>query len=104
MRSKKDPKVRQQELRKALSPALLKSVATNAADLATAPLGCQFASEVIIFAEGDRSAAAEAIAALAEGEGAKENKDLGRMLKNLVQEGFFNNKTQKIQRMYSPSK
>ncbi|RVD84296.1 uncharacterized protein DFL_006055 [Arthrobotrys flagrans] len=95
--SKKDPKVRQQELRKALSPAILKSVATHAADLATAPLGCQFASEVIIFAEGDKSAAAEAIAALAEGKEAKENKDLGRMLKNLVQEGFFNNKTQKIQ-------
>ncbi|KAF3291129.1 pumilio domain member 6 [Orbilia oligospora] len=95
--SKKDPKIRQQELRKALSPALLKSVATNAADLATTPLGCQFASEVIIFAEGDKAAAAEAIAALAEGEDALENKDLGRMLKNLVQEGFFNNKTQKIQ-------
>ncbi|KAF3175957.1 pumilio domain member 6 [Orbilia oligospora] len=95
--SKKDPKIRQQELRKALSPALLKSVATNAADLATIPLGCQFASEVIIFAEGDKAAAAEAIAALAEGEDALENKDLGRMLKNLVQEGFFNNKTQKIQ-------
>ncbi|KAF3081627.1 pumilio domain member 6 [Orbilia oligospora] len=95
--SKKDPKIRQQELRKALSPALLKSVATNAADLATIPLGCQFASEVIIFAEGDKAAAVEAIAALAEGEDALENKDLGRMLKNLVQEGFFNNKTQKIQ-------
>ncbi|KAK6495302.1 pumilio domain member 6 [Arthrobotrys musiformis] len=95
--SKKDSKVRQQELKKALSPALLKSVATHAADLATASLGCQFASEVIIFAEGDKSAAAEAIAALAQGEEAKENKDLGRMLKNLVQEGFFNNKTQKIQ-------
>ncbi|KAF3257149.1 pumilio domain member 6 [Orbilia oligospora] len=95
--SKKDPKIRQQELRKALSPALLKSVVTNVADLATIPLGCQFASEVIIFAEGDKAAAAEAIAALAEGEDALENKDLGRMLKNLVQEGFFNNKTQKIQ-------
>ncbi|EGX53311.1 hypothetical protein AOL_s00006g177 [Orbilia oligospora ATCC 24927] len=95
--SKKDPKIRQQELRKALSPALLKSVATNAADLATTPLGCQFASEVIIFAEGDKAAAAEAIATFAEGEDALENKDLGRMLKNLVQEGFFNNKTQKIQ-------
>ncbi|KAK6531371.1 pumilio domain member 6 [Arthrobotrys megalospora] len=95
--SKKDPKVRQQELRKALSPALLKSVATHAVDLATTPLGCQFASEVIIFAEGDRSAAAEAIATLAEGEEAKDNKDLGRMLKNLVQEGFFNNKTKEIQ-------
>ncbi|KAK6515486.1 pumilio domain member 6 [Arthrobotrys conoides] len=95
--SKKDPKARQQELRKALSPALLKSVATHAADLAMVPLGCQFASEVIIFAEGDKSAAAEAIATLAEGEEAQGDKDLGRMLKNLVQEGFFNNKTQKIQ-------
>ncbi|KAK6363652.1 pumilio domain member 6 [Orbilia blumenaviensis] len=95
--SKKDPKVRQQELRKAISPTLLKSVASHAADLVTSPLGCQFASEVIIFGEGDKSAAEEAIASLAEGEEAQSNKDLGRMLKNLVQEGFFNNKTKKIQ-------
>ncbi|EWC48382.1 hypothetical protein DRE_02151 [Drechslerella stenobrocha 248] len=100
--SKKDAKMRQQELRKALSPALLKAVATHASTLATSPAGCQFISEVLISADGDKSAAAEAIAASAEAPEAKDNKDLGRLLKTLVQEGFFNQKT-KTMHLSDPS-
>ncbi|KAJ6259116.1 hypothetical protein Dda_6013 [Drechslerella dactyloides] len=95
--SKKDPKARQQELRKALSPTLLKTVVSHAEELATSHTGCQFISEVLISADGDKSEAAEKIAALAEGSEARENKDLGRLLKTLVQEGFFNNKTKTMQ-------
>ncbi|KAF3905498.1 hypothetical protein ABW20_dc0109206 [Dactylellina cionopaga] len=95
--SKKDPKVRQQELRKALSPVLIKTVVSHAAELATVPAGCQFISEVLLSGDGDKSAAAAAVAALAEGPEARDNKDLGRLLKTLVQEGFFKNKTQTMQ-------
>ncbi|KAK6335587.1 pumilio domain member 6 [Orbilia brochopaga] len=95
--SKKDPKVRQQELRKALSPTLLKAVVSHAEELATSHTGCQFVSEVLISAGGGKSEAAETVAALAGGPEAKDNKDLGRLLKTLVQEGFFNNKTKTMQ-------
>ncbi|EPS40728.1 hypothetical protein H072_5381 [Dactylellina haptotyla CBS 200.50] len=95
--SKKDSKARQQELKKALSPALIKTVVSHAADLATAPAGSQFICEVLISADGDKSEAAEAVAALAEVEEARENKDLGRLLKTLVSEGFYKNKTQTMQ-------
>ncbi|KAF3909875.1 hypothetical protein ABW21_db0206470 [Orbilia brochopaga] len=95
--SKKDPKMRQQELRKALSPALLKTVVSHAEELVTSHTGCQFVSEVLISADGDKSEAAETIAALAGGPEAKDNKDVGRLLKTLVQEGFFNNKTKTLQ-------
>ncbi|KAF3939539.1 hypothetical protein ABW19_dt0209888 [Dactylella cylindrospora] len=94
--SKKDPKVRMQELRKALSPALIKAVEKHASTLATVPHGGQFISEVLISADGDKYKAIEAVVALAEEEDVQENKDLGRLLKTLVQEGFFNNKTKTI--------
>ncbi|KAF3929199.1 hypothetical protein AA313_de0203198 [Arthrobotrys entomopaga] len=100
--SKKDPKVRQQELRKALSPALLKTVVDHAAELAAVPVGGQFISEVLISADGDKSTAAEAVAALAEDSEARDNKDLGRLLKTLVQEGFYNKETRSLQLSASP--
>ncbi|KAK6544402.1 pumilio domain member 6 [Orbilia ellipsospora] len=95
--SKKDPKNRQQELRKALSPALLKSVISHAAELAAVPVGGQFISEVLISADGDKSTAAEAVAALAESPEAQDNKDLGRLLKTLVQEGFYKKETRSLE-------
>ena len=78
-------------MRKALSPALIKTVVDNAAALATTHLGCQFISEVLISGDGDKTAALEAVASLAE-ESDGENKDTGRLFKTLVQEGFFHNK------------
>jgi pumilio family protein 6 len=66
--SKKDPEVRQQELAKALSPFLLTGVAKAASDLVTTSFGCQFVTEVLFGAEGDKSAALNAIALTAAGD------------------------------------
>lgn len=66
--SKKDPEVRRSELAKALSPYLLNSITTAASDLVTTSFGCQFITEVMFGAEGDKSAALAAIAETAAGD------------------------------------
>jgi pumilio family protein 6 len=66
--SKKDPEVRRSELAKALSPYLLTAIATAASDLVTTSFGCQFITEVMFGADGDKSAALEAIAQTAAGD------------------------------------
>jgi pumilio family protein 6 len=66
--SKKDPEIRRNELAKALSPFLLKAIAVGAADLVATSFGCQFVTEVLFGAEGDKSAALAAIAEAAAGD------------------------------------
>ncbi|PQE11185.1 pumilio domain-containing protein [Rutstroemia sp. NJR-2017a BVV2] len=66
--SKKDPEARRQELAKALSPYLLKAIASAAKDLTSTSFGCQFITEVLFGAEGDKSAALEAIAEAVSGD------------------------------------
>lgn len=66
--SKKDPEVRRSELAKALSPYLLTAIATAASDLVTTSFGCQFITEVMFGADGDKSSALEAIAQTAAGD------------------------------------
>lgn len=66
--SKKDPEIRRSELAKALSPYALTGIAAAAADLVSTSFGCQFISEVLFGAEGDKSAALAAIAETAAGD------------------------------------
>jgi pumilio homology domain family member 6 len=65
--SKKDPQVRRQELAKALSPYLLSAIASAASDLVTTSFGCNFATEVLFGAYGDKFSALNAIASTAAG-------------------------------------
>jgi pumilio family protein 6 len=66
--SKKDPEVRRSELAKALSPYLLNAMTNSAADLVATSFGCQFITEVLFGAEGDKSTALTAIAETALGD------------------------------------
>lgn len=50
--SKKDPQIRQSELRKAISPILLKTVMENAQLLSQDTFGTQFITEVLISSDG----------------------------------------------------
>lgn len=89
--SKKDPAVRRQELIKAASPNVLELIAARADTLLETSFGCQFISEVLFDADGDKSAALSAVAAAAKSRA--DTKDLpfvGRLLKSLVQGGRFN--------------
>lgn len=117
--SKKDPSLRRQELAKALSPYLLKAVASGASQLITTSLGCKFIAEVLFHADGDKSSALNAIADLAGGDPnvtpeAEDNMDTdateeplmyshisnnphgGRMLKALVAGGRYDARTKKV--------
>lgn len=114
--SKKDPEIRQKELAKALSPYLLKPIASAAPDLVATAFGCQFVTEVLFRAEGNKSAALEAIAQTAAGdpsytqspaaEVGVENEQApshiastpfgGKMIKSLIAGGPFDPKTKQI--------
>jgi pumilio family protein 6 len=66
--SKKDPEIRRQELVKALSPYLLTAIASAADQFVATSFGCQFVTEVLFGAEGDKSAAVKAVAETAAGD------------------------------------
>jgi pumilio homology domain family member 6 len=66
--SKKDPQTRRQELAKALSPYLLTAITSAAPDFVTTSFGCQFVTEVLFGADGDKSSALKAIASTAAGD------------------------------------
>ena len=98
--SKKDANVRRKELMAHLSPPLLQFIETNAAALTQTSFGCQFVTEVLLSATGEKGLALEAVAAVAGNQqGANVDFDLpapGRMLKALVQGGRFNPATKTI--------
>lgn len=66
--SKKDPQTRRQELAKALSPYLFTAIASAAPDFVTTSFGCQFVTEVLFGADGDKSSTLKAIASTAAGD------------------------------------
>jgi pumilio homology domain family member 6 len=66
--SKKDPGIRRSELAKALSPFLLRAIEAAAGDLVTSSFGCQFVTEVLFGAEGEKSASLKAVAETAAGD------------------------------------
>ncbi len=102
--SKKDPAARKTELAKALSGydnILLSTVASRAQELISTSFGCQFVTEVLLSAEGDKTAAMEAVAELAKGDPKEEghvarNGTAGWMLKTLVVGGRFDAATKRV--------
>ncbi|EER42904.1 puf family RNA-binding protein [Histoplasma capsulatum H143] len=101
--SKKDPNTRRQELVKAASPTLLEFIAASADSLVEYSFGCQFITEVLFSADGDKTAALTAIAALPTSKSeALKNPSAGRMLKALVQGGRFNSKTKCVEKVQPP--
>jgi len=104
--SKKDPEVRRKELVTSLSPPLLSLITANAQILVETSFGCQFMTEVLLEAEGDRTAPLSALAHLAHGD--REVRVLlntpaaGRMLKTLVLGGRYNPSTKRVDRVQPP--
>ena len=98
--SKKDPESRRRELLVSLSPPLLSFISANAASLVQTSFGCQFISDVILGAVGDREPALTAVAALVnatpEVRALLDTPTAGRMLKTLVVGGRFNPKSKAI--------
>lgn len=93
--SKKDPAIRRKELVTALSPPLLSFITSNAETLVQTSFGCQFITEVLLGAVGDRDPALQAIASLVhsttdEVKASLHTPAAGRMLKSLVLGGHFN--------------
>lgn len=89
--SKKNPEARRKELVASLSPPLLMFIAENLGSLVPTSFGCQFITEILLDASGDRAAALNAIAALAHESPELLNSPAGgRMLKTLVLGGRFN--------------
>ncbi|PGH30255.1 pumilio homology domain family member 6 [[Emmonsia] crescens] len=101
--SKKDPNTRRQELIKVASPTLLEFIAASADSLVESSFGCQFITEVLFSADGDKTAALAAIAATPTSKPeALETSAAGRMLKALVQGGRFNSKTKCVDKVQPP--
>lgn len=93
--SKKDPAIRRKELVTALSPPLLSFITSDAETLVQTSFGCQFITEVLLGAVGDRDPALQAIASLVHSSTDEVKASLhtpaaGRMLKSLVLGGHFN--------------
>ncbi|KAI4181910.1 MAG: hypothetical protein L6R41_006333 [Letrouitia leprolyta] len=100
--SKKDPATRRKELLVHLSPPLLALIAENVEALVQSSFGCQFITEVMLSAIGEREPAKDAIIALTQSsepeiKQALDAASAGRMLKTLAQGGRFNPKTRKVE-------
>ncbi|KAK1964773.1 CPL domain-containing protein [Colletotrichum sublineola] len=117
--SKKDAEVRRKELIAVISPALLEAVASAAPTLVADPFGCQLVADVLLSAEGDKTSALEAIAAVAEGDPSAEPMEVegiatpihvsrtpfgGRLMKTLIAGGKFNKETGKVEPIEPPLK
>lgn len=115
--SKKDAEARRKELVTAMSPQLLAAIASSPADLVATSFGCQFVTDVLLSATGDKKAALEAIASTAGGDpNAEAPKDAyqalpphisttihgGRMFKTLIAGGRFDKATGSIQKVDPP--
>lgn len=116
--SKKEPETRRKELVAAMSPPLLDAISKSARDLVASSFGCQFITDVLLGAEGDKTAALQAIAETAAGDpSAAENSDelytsqyphpaqtswAERMFKTLIQGGRFDRETKTIKVVEPP--
>lgn len=99
--SKKDPDVRRKELVAYLSAPLLALIENHAVKLVSDSFGCQFITEVLLSAQGNRTAAMTSLLRITDAD--REVRDhlqtphAGRMLKTLVQGGHFNTATKSIE-------
>lgn len=101
--SKKLPEVRRNELIASLSPSLLLLISYNAEALVATSFGCQFVTEVLLSASGDRGPASRAVATLARTNAQiLQTPAAGRMLKTLVLGGRFNAQMKSIDRVEPP--
>ncbi|KAL2139512.1 hypothetical protein VTI28DRAFT_5076 [Corynascus sepedonium] len=117
--SKKDADIRRKELVTAMSPPLLAAVATSPADLVATSFGCQFVTDVLLSATGDKKAALEAVASTAAGNPAppqSEDTDPlypppphisltphgGKMFKTLIAGGRFDRAAGAVKRVDPP--
>lgn len=101
--SKKDPIVKRQELLKAISPALLRTVEMQASNLCQTSFGWQFVGEVLLGTVGDKTKGLQAVAELAEGDPQDEGHPAhdaaaARMLKILVLGGHYDSTTNTVKR------
>ena len=100
--SKKNPILRRQELLSALSPLLLEAVQRHVIPLCRSSFGRQIISETLLGCLGDKSMALRAVAEAAKGDPSDidhlaRNKQVARMLKNLILGGYFNAKLGRIE-------
>lgn len=115
--SKKDPEVRRKELVAAMSPQLLAAVAASPKDLVYTSFGCQFVTDVLLSATGDKIKALKAIASTASGDPSPNKADEiyppppphvsltphgGKMLKTLLACGRFDKKEGVVKRVEPP--
>ncbi|KAL9128398.1 MAG: hypothetical protein Q9217_002922 [Psora testacea] len=104
--SKKDPAIRRKELISHLSSPLISLITSHAQELVATNFGCQFITEVLLNATGDRHAAIVGVADLVEKDrdigGFLHSPAAGRMLKALVQGGRFNIITKSIEPVEPP--
>ena len=99
--SKKDPRQRHEQITEYMSTPLLELVAQRTSNLAASKYGCQFMTETLLEAKGNKEAAKRAVAELAAGD----PKEVGhactvptvsRMLKALVSGGKFDAETKVV--------
>ncbi|KAF9869782.1 pumilio domain-containing protein [Colletotrichum karsti] len=118
--SKKDAEVRRKELVAAISPALVEAVVSSASTLVADAFGCQLVADVLLSAEGDKTEALKAVAAVAEGDPSAEPMEEdgvaappvhvsrtpygGRLIKTLIAGGKFNKETGKVELVEPPLK
>ncbi|EKG19437.1 hypothetical protein MPH_03300 [Macrophomina phaseolina MS6] len=105
--SKKDPEVRRKEIVKAYSATLLSVIAADPSALAQSSFGCQLITEALLGADGERSSAVKAVAALAAGDPSAEDHlshmpHAGRMFKTLATGGHFDPKTKTTELVEPP--
>ncbi|EKM77539.1 hypothetical protein AGABI1DRAFT_77037 [Agaricus bisporus var. burnettii JB137-S8] len=103
--SKKDPEARADEIRKFASEALLNWITENGAKVAREPRGSLIVTEIMLYAEGDKTSATKTLVeALAVPYPSLDASTLhpvdlswtSRMYKTLLQGGHFNRKTQSV--------
>lgn len=111
--SKKDAEVRRKEVVTAMSPAMLRVIASSAKDLMATSFGCQMITEVLLTAVGDKKEALEAVAATAAGDPNQEPEEsedslapprqhpardpfAARMYKTLVSGGHYDKASGKV--------
>ena len=123
--SKKEPDIRRKELIAAASAQLLSAIAASPQDLAATSFGAQLVTDVVLFADGDKTEALQAIAQAAAGAtGSEEEEDKAeeeeadldtslaphisqtafgtRMLKTLVAGGRFDRATGQVKLVEPP--
>ncbi|KAH8096828.1 ARM repeat-containing protein [Cristinia sonorae] len=111
--SKKDDKVRSEEIRKAASESLLRWISEKTVDIVRDPGGSLVVGEVMLYAEGDKSDASAALVTLMSSSYPSEDPanphlitlpHVSRLYKLLVQGGHFSQITKSIERspLFSP--